>query len=170
MAHLILCDICKQPCHNSEAIELEGWYGKKLTYKGNRRKDDCYVAVLLSDREGLRADICTHCMQSQFANVTLHAVLTQKQMYEQRRRDYPHESGLKSLRLTAGYSVESVTCDNCQSNCYEKHLRFKANWLADDGSELTAEFCEPCTEAKLKPIVSFQAVAPAPVEATAAAL
>lgn len=93
MAHLILCDICKRSCQSSEVIELESWYGKKLAQKGNRRKDDCYTAVLMGDREGLRADICANCMRSQFVNVTLHAVLTQKQMFEQRRRDYPHESG-----------------------------------------------------------------------------
>jgi hypothetical protein len=154
MSRPILCDVCGQQADPLQVIQVTGWWGKQLARKGTGKREEAlneFEPVKRSDRENLVADICGSCMESKFSAIQLQQIPTRQQHLNELLAK--GISGLKALRLSAGYVIESVRCDLCQTDCYENHLRLKGLSSIDYNS--VAEICESCAANHLKE-VKFQ--------------
>ncbi len=157
MSHI--CDICGEAA--CEYMKVTAWWGKHLAYSDPSGRYNRWSAKLRQDTNQLTANICRKCVEqglSKFINFNqeLSEELLRKRAIESRRKKYPNESMLKSLRMTVPGGVEDIHCEICLNSCFEKHLKLQSEWQYPDQSTLTGYLCEECVSKNLIGQVKFQ--------------
>jgi hypothetical protein len=153
-----ICDICGETA--CEYVKASGWWGKHLKYSDQFGKNQRWTAEIREDINQLTADICKKCTDENLSKfIHFHQEIPEKVLrqlaIEERRKKYPNESGLKSLRMTIPGGIEDIDCDICQKSCFEKHLQLKSQWQYPDQSHLTAYICPECFSEHLTGKIKF---------------
>lgn len=141
------CDICNKSA--LEYMTVTAWWSKYLEYEDPYEKHNRWSVQLRQDISGLTADVCRQCVDEQLSKFMhfhreFSEKLLQERAIEKRRKQYPNEAMLKSLRMTIPNGLEDVFCDICNTSCFEKHLKFRSEWQYPDQSTLVAYICEQC--------------------------
>lgn len=159
MSRVVLCDICSTICQGNQYFSLSAWHGKSQQHP-SKQKQEAWDIKHRDDVEKLLADVCTTCLSDRLGIPHLSPVKTRETLRREIQLENPQMSGLKLLRKTAGMVSISVTCDLCQGNCMDRHLKIESGWLTNQGEQLMAELCSQCVGERLYPIVRFQVKPP----------
>ncbi len=149
MSRPIICDLCSQQCNPRRLVEVSGWWGKTVKFKGSekgKKGEDVSEPMLRSDLAQLTADICSTCMAERLSEIQLHQHQTRDQWVKAQMKD--GRPGLELLRRSSGWSVDNVWCDVCQAECYDQYLRLRGNWELPE-HDLRAEICPACVLSRL---------------------
>ena len=149
------CDICQRSIREPNALAvLRGWYGCEESRAATAKKEAEYRQVSLESEASLESHICLHCIETVLAKeIRLNAQKPRMVMYADRRKAFPKESKIESLRKTA-FGTLDILCDRCEQSCRERYVELRSEWVDKGQAKKVSHVCSGCYDAYLVPQLS----------------
>lgn len=159
MAKTCICDLCSRICDDGNYMTLTGWWGKYEFSKNPKSGESRYDTKIVSKVPPIEIDICQFCIERKLASLI--SFQPQISIWEKRDRDYEEwkktypDKAFKGLLKTYPGGIQSIICDLCGSDCFDKYVNLKSSTKNPDRTAQGADICEQCYENQLKSLIGI---------------
>lgn len=103
----------------------------------------------LSAEASVEGHICRRCVEDRLStDIRLNQEKPREVLRAERREAFPKESDFVNLRKTTLW-VGGISCHRCESECYERHVKVRSEWLDAERSHLRPLLKTEATKAVL---------------------
>lgn len=150
------CDLCQSLVSREELAILSGWYGCKEVYAATARKEACCRQIPLTSPPTVEHHVCVSCVETVLAKeIRLNAQKPRMVLCAERKKGFPDEPVLKSLRKTA-YWTSDILCDRCESSCFERHVELRSQWVDKEQAQKVSHLCSDCYRSYVRSLLSTE--------------